>query len=72
MREITWWEVERERKRESDNLDEEEQLAEAGQQRQKASQDTVIHVPELFRNTVMTQHRTEERVDGKQNDTTGL
>lgn len=33
--------------RRTDNLDEEEELTEAGQQRQKAPQDTVVHVPEL-------------------------
>lgn len=45
MKKITQWEVKRERKR--DNLDEKEELAETGQQRQKAPQDTVIHIPEL-------------------------
>lgn len=39
------WEAERQRKK--DNLDEKEELAEAGQQRQKAPQDTVIHIPKL-------------------------
>lgn len=38
---------EREERRRTDNLDEEEELTEAGQQRQKAPQDTVVHVPEL-------------------------
>lgn len=36
-------------KRKEENLDEKEKLAEAGQQRQKAPQDTVIHVTELWR-----------------------
>lgn len=38
----------RRRKRRRSNLDEEEELCEAGQQRQKASQDTVVHVPQLM------------------------
>lgn len=33
--------------RKEDNLDEEEELAEAGQQGQKAPKDTVIHIPKL-------------------------
>lgn len=37
----------RETERKKDNLDEKEELAEAGQQRQKAPQDTVIHIPKL-------------------------
>lgn len=37
--------VETERKRY--NLDEEKELAEAGQQRQQTPQDTVIHIPKL-------------------------
>lgn len=41
------WEAERQRKK--DNLDEKEELAEAGQQRQKAPQDTVIHIPKLWK-----------------------
>lgn len=32
-----------------ENLDEKEKLAEAGQQRQKAPQDTVVHIAELRR-----------------------
>lgn len=32
-----------------ENLDEKEKLAEAGQQRQKAPQDTVVHIAELWR-----------------------
>lgn len=35
--------------RKEENLDEKEKLAEAGQQRQKAPQDTVVHVTELWR-----------------------
>lgn len=38
---------ERDAERKKNNLDEEEELAEAGQQRQKAPQDTVIHIPKL-------------------------
>lgn len=38
---------ERGEQKRTDNLDEEEELTEAGQQRQKAPQDTVVHVPEL-------------------------
>lgn len=34
---------------EQENLDEKEKLAEAGQQRQKAPQDTVVHISELRR-----------------------
>lgn len=33
--------------RKKDNLDEKKELAEAGQQRQKAPQNTVIHIPKL-------------------------
>lgn len=47
MTKITQWEAERETEREKDNLDEKEELAEAGQQGQKAPQDTVIHIPKL-------------------------
>lgn len=49
MKKITQREVEREGRgeRKKDNLDEKEELAEAGQQRQKAPQDTVIHIPKL-------------------------
>lgn len=43
----TKWEMKRQRKRV--NLDEKEELAEAGQQRQKASEDTVVHIPELWK-----------------------
>lgn len=43
----TEWEIKRQRKRV--NLDEKEELAEAGQQRQKASEDTVVHIPELWK-----------------------
>lgn len=45
--ECTEWEIKRQRKRV--NLDEKEELAEAGQQRQKASEDTVVHIPELWK-----------------------
>lgn len=48
VKKITQWGgVERDTKRKKDNLDEKEELAEAGQQRQKAPQDTVIHIPKL-------------------------
>lgn len=39
----------RETERKKDNLDEKEELAEAGQQRQKAPQHTVIHIPKLLK-----------------------
>lgn len=38
-----------ERKEERENLDEKEKLAEAGQQGQKAPEDTVVHVTQLQR-----------------------
>lgn len=34
--------------RKDENLDEKEKLAEAGQQRQEAPQDTVVHVSQLW------------------------
>lgn len=43
--------VESEKKRCRRNLDEEEELGEAGQQRQEAPQDTVVHVPQLMMET---------------------
>lgn len=43
MRKIT----QRETEKKKGNLNEKEELAEAGQQRQKAPQDTVIHIPKL-------------------------
>lgn len=47
MEKITQREAKRETEKKEDNLDEKEELAEAGQQRQKAPQDTVIHIPKL-------------------------
>ena len=44
----------RETERKKDNLDEKEELAEAGQQRQKAPQDTVIHIPKLWKKHSVT------------------
>ncbi len=40
-------ERESERERKKDNLDEKEKLTEAGQQRQQAPQDAVVHIPKL-------------------------
>lgn len=46
---ITQWEMERSQgwRERRNNLDEKEKLAEARQERQKAPEDTVVHVPEL-------------------------
>lgn len=60
----------RDAERKKDNLDEKEELAEAGQQRQKAPQDTVIHIPKLRKNTQCDDggresgERIEERREG--------
>lgn len=47
MKKITQREAKRETEKKKSNLNEKEELAEAGQQRQKAPQDTVIHIPKL-------------------------
>lgn len=54
LNEVVKWRVRMKRRRRQTrrrNLDEEEELSEAGQQRQKAPQDTVVHVPQLMTET---------------------
>ena len=53
-----------------DNLDEEKELAEAGQQGQKASEDTVIHFPKLFKKYISHCNK-EMRENGETKDVDG-
>lgn len=46
--------------RKEENLDEKEKLAEAGQQRQEAPEDTVVHVTELWRRRERAERRESE------------
>lgn len=49
------------KERRSDNLDEEEELAEAGQQGEKASQEAVIHIPKLCSKKHVAMIKREEK-----------